>query len=122
MILLDTNAVLFILTGNRRARPLEPHFGRLRFSPFVLLELKILEEGGRTRFTTVPAEAAVRDRRWIVDTPPLDSVIAAALDLSWTRDPFDRMITAHALSRRYRLATSDATILHNLSPRMRLAL
>jgi len=41
----------------------------------------------------------------------------AALDLSWTRDPFDRLIAAHARLRGWRLATADETLLNGLGPR-----
>lgn len=122
LILLDTNAVIFVLTNHRRARPLQRHFGRLRFSPFVLLEMRVLEEAGRGRAAKHPEEVASRDARWVVDEPPLNGVIAAALGLGWTRDPFDRLITAHAISRNLRLATADADILQHLPARMVLAL
>jgi PIN domain nuclease of toxin-antitoxin system len=37
-----------------------------------------------------------------------------AVDLSWTRDPFDRLIVAHARLRGWRLATGDRMILAEL--------
>lgn len=37
-----------------------------------------------------------------------------AIDLSWTRDPFDRMIAAHAIVADAPLITADRTILDNL--------
>lgn len=115
MILLDTNAVLFLLGGHRRARVLDSHAGSLRFSPLVLLELRFLEEVGRGRFRVRdPTRAAREDGRWEVDDPPLAAVIERAMELSWTRDPFDRLIAAHALTRRWRLATSDETMLEHL--------
>lgn len=117
LILLDTNAVLFLTSRHRRARPLEEHAGRLYFTPFALLEMRFLEEVGRGSFVaTSPHEAAEKDPRWTVDNPPLDAVIARAMDLSWTRDPFDRLISAHALHRGWRLATSDALIIRSLPP------
>jgi PIN domain nuclease of toxin-antitoxin system len=39
----------------------------------------------------------------------------AALDLPWTRDPFDRMIAAHAIIANAPLITADKTIRENLS-------
>jgi PIN domain nuclease of toxin-antitoxin system len=41
----------------------------------------------------------------------------AAVDLSWTRDPFDRLIVAHARLRGWRLATGDRVILAELPER-----
>jgi predicted nucleic acid-binding protein len=115
VILLDTNAVLYLLSAHRRARPLAAHLGRLGFSPMVLLELQFLAETGRGRFTSGSPAAAVRnDPRWSVDDPPLDGVVTRALDVGWTRDPFDRLIAAHALYRGWRLATSDAAMLAHM--------
>jgi len=42
--------------------------------------------------------------------------------LSWTRDPFDRLLVAHARLRGWRLATADTTLLAHLPDRERLAL
>jgi PIN domain nuclease of toxin-antitoxin system len=115
VILLDTSAVLFLTTAHRRARALHDHHGRLYFSPFVVLELAFLQEVGRGSFMTPSPMAAVkRDPRWHVDDPPVDGIVSHAVGLSWTRDPFDRLIAAHALYRGWRLATSDSTILRNL--------
>ena len=41
----------------------------------------------------------------------------AAVDLNWTRDPFDRLIVAHARLRGWRLATGDRVILAELPER-----
>jgi predicted nucleic acid-binding protein len=115
VILLDTNAVILMNRRHRRARALDRYAGALRFSPVVLLELRFLEESGRGRFRTKdPALAAREDPRWTYDDPPLAAVAERALDLSWTRDPFDRFIAAHALVRRWRLATTDSTMLEQL--------
>jgi PIN domain nuclease of toxin-antitoxin system len=45
----------------------------------------------------------------------LQELTKAALDLAWTRDPFDRMIAAHAIVAGAPLVTADRTILENLS-------
>jgi PIN domain nuclease of toxin-antitoxin system len=42
------------------------------------------------------------------------SLVAAAAPLSWTRDPFDRLIAAHAVVADAPLITADRTILENL--------
>lgn len=118
MILLDTNAVLYVLTSSPRAAPLAEHAGRLVLSPFVLLELRFLEESGRGRFVgRAPLHAVRADARFRLDEPNVLSLIDEALSLSWTGDPFDRLIAAHAQSRRYRLATSDANIIDHLPAR-----
>jgi len=123
MILLDTSAVLFLLARHRRAHPLAAHRGKLRFTPVALLELEFLQEVGRGVFTTDrPADVVADDPRWIVDDPPLASVIRHALELTWTRDPFDRLIAAHAVHRGWRLATSDSVLLDSLPSHLTLAL
>ena len=123
MILLDTSAVLFLLAGHRRGDRLRAHVGRLRFTPVALLEMRFLQEVGRGVFTTDrPADAVAADPRWTVDDPPVSFLIGRALDLSWTRDPFDRLITAHAIYRGWRLATSDGAMLDNLAPHLTLEL
>jgi PIN domain nuclease of toxin-antitoxin system len=68
------------------------------------------------------ALAIAVDDRWTLDEPPAAAWFAAALDLSWTRDPFDRLIAAHARLRGWRLATSDETLLARLGPRSTLEL
>ncbi len=40
-----------------------------------------------------------------------------AIDLSWTRDPFDRLLVAHARLRGWRFATADAALLKRLERR-----
>jgi PIN domain nuclease of toxin-antitoxin system len=49
----------------------------------------------------------------VLDTSLADLVRAAA-PLSWTRDPFDRLIAAHAIVADAPLVTADQTILENL--------
>jgi PIN domain nuclease of toxin-antitoxin system len=36
--------------------------------------------------------------------------------LSWTRDPFDRLLAAHARLRGWKLATADTLLLERLAP------
>lgn len=45
----------------------------------------------------------------------LEQLTKAALDLAWTRDPFDRLIAAHAIVAGAPLLTADEQILENLS-------
>ncbi len=115
MILLDTNALLYLLGGHPRAKRLAPHAGKLALSPLSLLELRFLEEAGRGRFVGRAPMAAVRnDSRFRVDDPPLLEVVEHAMALTWTRDPFDRLLVGHALARGWPIATSDTVILEHL--------
>jgi PIN domain nuclease of toxin-antitoxin system len=44
----------------------------------------------------------------------LDRLTAVAVDLTWTRDPFDRLIAAHAIVLGAPLLTADEEIQGNL--------
>ena len=117
MILLDTNALLWLGTGHRRARPLVG-LKNLFVSPMTLLELQLLTEAGRLRLKRgVTIDSVSRDDRWLVDEPPAGRWFEEARSLGWTRDIFDRLIVAHALVRGFRLATGDAAILEHLEKR-----
>jgi len=48
-----------------------------------------------------------------VSAAPFAAVVAYALDLTWTRDPFDRLIAANALVDGAGLLTADESILAN---------
>lgn len=116
VILLDTNAIIWLAQGHRRARPLQA-FSRLHISPASLLELQFLMEAGRLRFTDAGSvEAVAADGRWRLDEPPAGGWFAAACEFGWTRDPFDRLIAAHARLRRWRLATADEQLIEQLPP------
>lgn len=121
MILLDTNAIIRLEQNHPRTRGVLKA-GRLFVSPVSLLELRMLEESGRARFRTNPVDAIVTDDRWRVDDPSSLDLLTAALEMSWTRDPYDRMLAGHAKMRGWRLATSDQRILEHLDPRYTLEL
>lgn len=118
LILLDTNALLWLHQGHPRSRPLARYAGRLYISPASLLELQLLIEVGRLR---LKAHAGVtdlaEDGRWLLDDPPGAAWFQCALAAGWTRDPFDRLLVAHAQMRGWRIATSDAAILERSAGR-----
>jgi PIN domain nuclease of toxin-antitoxin system len=117
MILLDTNALLWLDRDHARSRPLRRYGGQLYASPANLLELQFLVEAGRIRPTTRPGpEEMMCSDLWMLDDPPAAAWFEQALSLSWTRDPFDRLLVAHARLRGWRLATSDGLILDHQSP------
>lgn len=117
MILLDTHAVLWLHTGNKRAKPLRDKT-KLYVSPATVLELHFLVECARVRLR---AGASVRDivddDRWLVDDPPSASWFELAAGEAWTRDPFDRLLVAHALLRNWKLATADQVLIQRLPAR-----
>ena len=120
MILLDTNALIWLLAGHRRARRLLRGDLRLYVSPVSSLELRFLDEVGRIRLR---ADLDLfEDPRFAIDDPSALDLFSAALDLAWTRDPFDRLLAAHAQLRRWRLATADRRLLEQLGPSKTLEL
>jgi PIN domain nuclease of toxin-antitoxin system len=122
VILLDTHALIWLIQAHRRARPLRK-LPRLQVSPATILELQFLAEAGRVRLAAGRTLADLTaDPRWTVDEPPASRWFALACELSWTRDPFDRLIAAHAKTRRWTLATGDEHLLAQLPPSDVLAL
>lgn len=115
MILLDTNAIVWALVDDPRAAALFASGRSLRISPVSLLEMRFLVEVGR--LDLVPGRSVdevVEDPRWQLDSPSSARLFTAALDVEWTRDPFDRLLVAHARYRRWRLATGDRFLIEEL--------
>jgi PIN domain nuclease of toxin-antitoxin system len=122
MTLLDTHALLWLDQNHRRARPLARAAAPLAVSPATLLELHFLVEAGRIRLRSGTVRALLDDERWAIDEPPSLDWFSRASEESWTPDPFDRLIVAHARLRRWRLATGDLAVLGQLRPSERLEL
>jgi PIN domain nuclease of toxin-antitoxin system len=120
VILLDTNALIWLEQGHRRVRALSAQGKRLYISPASLLELQFLLEAGRIRLRGADLSALAHHGRWLLDDPPAARWFEQALEISFTRDPFDRLIVAHARQRGWRLATGDTVLLEHLSERERL--
>ena len=115
VILLDTNALLWLHRGHPRSRPLVTTFQRLYVSPASTLELQFLVEAGRLRLRgQATVNDLVDDDRWAIDDPPSDRWFATAVEVGWSRDPFDRLIVAHAKLRNWRLATGDDALIARL--------
>jgi PIN domain nuclease of toxin-antitoxin system len=84
----------------------------LRISPMVLLELEYLHEIERI---IPPPQALLNQLESQIGLQvcdhPFPAIVETALYETWTRDPFDRVIVAHARSNGYApLVTSDAKI------------
>lgn len=87
----------------------------LLISPMVLLELEYLYEIKRI---VQPPQALLNQLATQIGLRvcdhPFPSIIQTALLETWTRDPFDRMIVAHARSNAYSpLVTPDGRIREN---------
>ena len=115
LIHLDTHVAVWLYAGDlnlfspRTRRDLEEN--ALFISPIVTLEIQYLREIGR-----ISAEAGemIEELRRTIDLQisdtPFSQVVAQALRNTWTRDPFDRIITAQATLGQHRLLTKDRTI------------
>lgn len=85
---------------------------RLLYSPIVELELAYLQEIGRiARAPAAILDSLRRDLGLESCKLPFASVVGVALDLAWTRDPFDRLIVAQAAHGQAALLTADRSIL-----------
>lgn len=114
VILLDTNAVIWLQERHRRTRSLESA-ARLYLSPASLLELQILIEAGRLRQRqNRPLSELGQNASLSLDEPPAGRWFSVAADVGWTRDPFDRLLVAHARVRGWKLATADRLLLEHL--------
>jgi PIN domain nuclease of toxin-antitoxin system len=118
MIHLDTH-VLMWLSGGEQERV--PAAARERLqgepvscAPMAQLELAHLYEIGRiTRGASDVLGVLAPALGLAVSAAPFAAVVAYALDLTWTRDPFDRLIAANALVDGAGLLIADESILAN---------
>lgn len=77
-------------------------------SPISFLEVQFLTEVGKLEANTDQfMEAVGRDARFVVDEVPLVPLIERAVQVTWTRDPFDRLLAAHSEARAVPLCTVD---------------
>jgi PIN domain nuclease of toxin-antitoxin system len=85
--------------------------GRLYLSPMAELELQYLHEIGRFRPTAGEAVQVLGEDIGLRRSKfGFAEIAAAAASLSWTRDPFDRLIVAEAMCAGARLVSKDAAI------------
>jgi len=111
--ILDTHFVLWIVTGADRLAdfPWIERYQPWGVSPVSLLEIQYLAEIGRIEAQNPQfSDTLAKDPRFVLDEIPLVPLIRRAIELTWTRDPFDRLITAHSSVRRLPLCTTDRNI------------
>ena len=119
MIYLDTHVVLWLYLRkgeglSERARRLIEYEPEILISPIVLLEVDYLHEIGRTTLGSRPVFKYLNQQIGLkACKKAFIDVIQIASQLSWTRDPFDRVITAQATMERNRLITKDRMILEH---------
>jgi len=117
-IYLDTYAAVWLYAGETRLfTPMSMRMldkSDIALSPAVLLEMQFLKEIGKISFKVdsflrvMQAELGIRlcDR-------PFASVVMSSVELSWTRDTFDRLIVAQAVASQATLITKDRRILEH---------
>jgi PIN domain nuclease of toxin-antitoxin system len=116
LIYLDTHVVVWLYAGQTEL------FSKialnairqndLLISPIVELEIEYLHETDRI---SVKAETVVAELSETIGLRKCEKdfskIVNRSLRMSWTRDPFDRIITAQASINNSRLLTKDRTIL-----------
>lgn len=116
LIYLDTHVVIWLYAGNTEYIPSKTlelmKTQELLLSPMVLLEMTYLFEIKRL---TVTSDQIMNTLIPIIDIKvselPYSSVIEYAIQQSWTRDPFDRIIVGQAAVKSSLLITKDSHIL-----------
>jgi PIN domain nuclease of toxin-antitoxin system len=114
--LLDTHFLVWIVSnsGKLKVYPWLKEYAPWTVSPVSFLEIQLLAEVGRGRLNGLRfTEDVMQDARFIVDEVSVVALIQKSLNLSWTRDPFDRLIAAHSLARRVPLCSVDQNILEH---------
>lgn len=115
MIRLDTHVVVWLYTGEIE-RLSESAIDAIEHeqpivSPMVQLELTFLHEVGRLSVTGADIIGDLANRVGLrLSDAPMATVVQAAAPLTWTRDPFDRMIVADAHAAGTALITKDRDI------------
>ena len=123
MIYLDTHVVAWLYAGeikrlSKKAQELiNDH--EVIISPVVRLELQYLFEIQRVTDEANEIIFALSDRIGLkMCDKSLNTIVSGALDLSWARDPFDRIIVANASINHDILVTKDQNILENYEKAM----
>lgn len=119
MIHLDTHVLVWLRTqdavrlGAAARERLEG--ATLFMSPMAELELDFLHEIRRTRSPGAVVVRELTERLGLrVSSAPFTDVARAAATLSWTRDPFDRLIAAASVVDGVPLMTKNVNILKNV--------
>ena len=123
MIYLDTHVVVWLYAGkieklSEQAKDLiNGH--EVIISQVVRLELQYLFEIQRVTDEANEIVFDLSDRIGLkMCDKSLNTIVSGALDLSWTRDPFDRIIVANAAINQNILVTKDQNILENYEKAM----
>jgi len=118
MMFLDTHVVVWLYAGEVDRLPAEARRmieeQDLLISPMVILELQYLRETGRLTVEAHRVVAALAKTLGLQTCEwGFSQVVLEALAQVWTRDPFDRIIVAHASARNPPFLTKDDVFLAN---------
>lgn len=115
MYFLDTHIILWLyqlsleLLSDEAKKAIEEN--DIFVSPIVVLELQYLFEIGRIRDDSQTIIEYLKSKMGLkIDSANFVEVINTALNETWTRDPFDRIIVAHSKYRDAYLVTKDEKI------------
>lgn len=117
---LDTHVVVWVYAGllDRLSDAVMERIecDRIVISPMVELELQYLFETGRVGIPGKIVVSELGERIGLgVCSKPFLKIVACALQQNWTRDPFDRIIVAHAALDDSVLVSRDRAIADNYS-------
>jgi PIN domain nuclease of toxin-antitoxin system len=115
VIMLDTHIAVGLYAGHTRGLGAEARRaidrGDVAISPIVLLEIEVLYEIRRINEGARVVAAALADSLDIrVASERFSDIATEALSWMFTRDPFDRLIVAHASLAKAPLVTQDTMI------------
>lgn len=120
LIFLDTHIVCWLFEGRldllsqSAIAAIEQH--QVCVSPIVGLELEYLHEISRIRIGAHAILATLHEEIGLrVEDASFASITEQAAKQIWTRDPFDRMITAHAIFARAPLVSKNQVIRDNFA-------
>jgi PIN domain nuclease of toxin-antitoxin system len=117
---LDTHLVIWIAMKEHHRLPetliKRINVSTLMISPAVILEFQYLVETKKIEGNPLKIIEKLQALIGLeICKDPFESVIRESLNLSWTRDPFDRMIVAQALIAKTVLLTKDREIRRHYS-------
>lgn len=119
--MIDTHVVVWLYTNSIEKISLKAQqfieSSQLLISPIVLLELQYLFEIGKLLTSSKEIYEDLHFRIGLeIDRETIWSrIIQEAIFLSWTRDPFDRLIVAHTSILKCPLITRDQSIQLNFN-------
>jgi len=120
VIFLDTHVVVWLYAGelelfSERGRSLLEK-NELAISPLVKLELQYLREIKKIKVEPKKIiDALVAELGLVTQDMSLTSMVTAAIEETWTRDPFDRFLVAQARICDCPILSRDREILKNYS-------